>query len=89
MLPEELANKNIGNTTKYYLGVEVENRKDPSRRYKYKFSVLRYSRQQKTMTSYTLFPKIKYDRGNTCSQFFWELHMMYGVYTLKKNPKME
>ena len=70
MIQEEVVNKNIKNTTNYYLSVEAENRQDPRRHCKCCYPGLRYPIQQETAASNTFFPTIKYSRGNFCSPFF-------------------
>ena len=79
---EGVANKIICNTTHYYLSVEEYNRQCPRRQYKYCYPGLRYPRQQLTVASDNFFPKIKYSRGNTISQFF-----VANTYDKKGNQK--
>ena len=83
LLPEEVIQKTLQNTTHFYLNVEDENRKDPRKHYRCRFPGLRIPRQKEIVASDTFFPTVKSSRGNTCSQFFvgitsdrWEVFPM-------------
>ena len=70
MLPEDILQQTLNNTTHVYLSAEEENQQDPSRHYIYTFTGLLYNRQRQTVSFDTFFPTAKSSRGNTCSQLF-------------------
>eukprot|EP00957_Ditylum_brightwellii_P012773 965662-Ditylum_brightwellii.AAC.1 len=70
MLPEEVVEKTLENSTHFYLSIEAENCQDPRRHFRCRFPGLRLPRQHETVASDTFFPSLQSSRGNTCLQFF-------------------
>ncbi|MGH7955023.1 MAG: reverse transcriptase domain-containing protein [Gloeomargaritales cyanobacterium] len=70
LLPEDVVNKTLENTTQFYLSVEGENREEPRRHLQSRAPGLRLPRQNELVYSDTYFPSVQSDRGNTCSQIF-------------------
>eukprot|EP00957_Ditylum_brightwellii_P001662 129070-Ditylum_brightwellii.AAC.1 len=59
MLPERVIKKTLANCTNLYFNVEVENRQDPHRHFKYRFPGIRYPRQTETVALETFFLTVK------------------------------
>eukprot|EP00957_Ditylum_brightwellii_P006329 480075-Ditylum_brightwellii.AAC.1 len=83
MLPDQVVEKILENSTCYYLNIETEDRQDPRRHYKYWFPGIRLPRQRETVASGTFFLSVTSRRGNICSQIFvgldsdqWEVYPM-------------
>ena len=70
MLPEDVIQKTIENTTQFYMKVEYENPQNPQHHYRSRFPALRLKRQNEMVASDTFFPSDPTNRGHTCSQFF-------------------
>ena len=70
MLPDDIIQKTLENTTQFYMKVECENRQNPRHHYQSRFPALRLKRQNEMVASDTFFPSVPTNRGHTCSQFF-------------------
>eukprot|EP00957_Ditylum_brightwellii_P092245 7022595-Ditylum_brightwellii.AAC.1 len=70
MVPEEVINKTLENSTYFYLSIEAKICQDLHRHFWCQFSDLHMPRQHETVTSGTFFPTLKSQQGNTCSHFF-------------------
>eukprot|EP00957_Ditylum_brightwellii_P100654 7672083-Ditylum_brightwellii.AAC.1 len=85
MVPEEVINKILENSTHFYLSIEAGNCQDHRRHFLYQFPGLHMPRQHETVTSDIFFPTLKFQQGNTCSQFFVGItSTCWEVFPLKK-----
>ena len=81
MLPEDIVQQTLNNTTHFYLSVEGENRKDLRRHYRYRFPGLRYPRQREKVVSNTFFLYLNHHMLILVHNYLWELYQKSGVYT--------
>eukprot|EP00957_Ditylum_brightwellii_P043020 3259076-Ditylum_brightwellii.AAC.2 len=63
MLPDEVVEKTLENSTHFYLSIKTENRQDPRQHFCYRFPGLRLPRQHKTVASDTLFLPVQPKHG--------------------------
>ena len=88
MLPEDIVQQNLNNTTHFYLSVEEENKQDTRRHYIYICHVLIYPRKIETVASNNCFPTAKSSHGNTCSQLFMgTISDRWSIYCLGKESQ--
>ena len=88
MIPEEIVQQTLNNTTHFYLSVEEDNQHDPRRHYIWKLPGLIYPRQRDTVAYETFLPTAKSSRGNSFSQLFMgTISDRWSVYHVGKEIK--
>ena len=70
MLPLDVAEHTLEETTQFYLDVECEDRDTMRDHIKSRFPATRLNRLNEKVATDAFFPSTKSDRGNACSQFF-------------------
>jgi hypothetical protein len=85
MLPEDVVQKTLENTTHFYLSPSIENRQDPRREILSHRPGLQWKRRNEVLVGTdTFLPNIKTAQGHTCSQLFvGQNSLRWDVFPLK------
>ena len=88
VIPEDIVQQTLNNTTHFYPSVEADNEQDPRGHHRYMLPGLRYPRKREIVASDTFFPTVKSSCVNTCSQLFMgTVSDRWSVYPLDKEIK--